>query len=103
MCARLNHAIKKISIFVILSCVNGSAGWVSYCAIESFGSICVSLFWAFVNSSMNVEGAKSAYGLIIAGANLGSIMGPTIAITKVCGGAAVVGVIDRVVGFSPAR
>ncbi|CAM9492176.1 unnamed protein product [Pylaiella littoralis] len=57
-------------------------GWVSYCAIESFGSICVSLFWAFVNSSMNVETAKSAFGLIIAGANLGSILGPTIAVTK---------------------
>ncbi|CAN0028996.1 unnamed protein product, partial [Laminaria digitata] len=57
-------------------------GWISYCAIESFGSICVSLFWAFVNSSMNVETAKSAYGLIIAGANLGSIMGPTLAVTK---------------------
>ncbi|CAM9593200.1 unnamed protein product, partial [Discosporangium mesarthrocarpum] len=54
-------------------------GWVSYCAIESFGSICVSLFWAFVNSTMNLETAKGAFGLIIAGANLGSIMGPTIA------------------------
>lgn len=32
---------------------------------------------------MNVEAAKSSYGLIIAGANLGSIMGPTIATTKV--------------------
>ena len=61
------------------------AGWVSYCAIESFGSICVSLFWAFVNSSVNVETAKSAFGLIIAGANLGSIIGPTIAVTKVNG------------------
>ena len=59
------------------------SGWISYCAIESFGSICVSLFWAFVNSSVNVETAKSAYGLIIAGANLGSIMGPTLAVTKV--------------------
>ncbi|CAN0371549.1 unnamed protein product, partial [Ectocarpus sp. 8 AP-2014] len=57
-------------------------GWISYCAIESFGSICVSLFWAFVNSSVNVETAKSAFGLIIAGANLGSIMGPTLAVTK---------------------
>lgn len=43
----------------------------------------MSLFWAFVNSSVNVETAKSAYGLIIAGANLGSITGPTIAITQV--------------------
>ncbi|CAM9648266.1 unnamed protein product, partial [Phaeothamnion confervicola] len=54
-------------------------GWVSYCTIESFGSICVSLFWAFVNSSMNLESAKSAYGLIIAGAQIGSILGPSVA------------------------
>ena len=26
-------------------------GWISYCAIESFGSIYVSLFWAFVNTA----------------------------------------------------
>ncbi len=45
-------------------------GWVSYCAIESFGSICISLFWAFVNSIMNFDGAKSAYGLIVAGAQV---------------------------------
>lgn len=54
-------------------------GWVSYCTIESFGSICISLFWAFVNSTMNFEGAKSAYGIIIAGSQVGSILGPTIA------------------------
>ncbi len=45
-------------------------GWVSYCAIESFGSICISLFWAFVNSIMHFDGAKSAYGLIVAGAQV---------------------------------
>ncbi|CAM9616756.1 unnamed protein product [Chrysoparadoxa australica] len=54
-------------------------GWVSYCSIESFGSITVSLFWAFTNSSMDYEGAKSSYGLIIAGAQLGSILGPSLA------------------------
>jgi len=53
-------------------------GWVSYCAIESFGSICISLFWAFVNSTINFDGAKSAFGLIIAGAQIGSILGPTL-------------------------
>jgi len=54
-------------------------GWVSYCTIESFGSICISCFWAFVNSSIDLEGAKSAFGLIIAGAQIGSILGPTVA------------------------
>eukprot|EP01084_Bolivina_argentea_P110451 197218_1 len=58
---------------------NRLLGWVSYCAIESFGSIYITLFWAFVNSTMNFDGAKSAYGLIIAGAQVGSILGPTLA------------------------
>ena len=31
-------------------------GWFSYCAIESFGSIGVSLFWAFVNATIDLEG-----------------------------------------------
>lgn len=55
-------------------------GWFSYCAIESFGSIGVSLFWAFVNSTIDLEGAKRAYGLIIAGAQIGSILGPSLVI-----------------------
>merc|ERR1712137_522294 len=55
-------------------------GWFSYCAIESFGSIGVALFWAFVNASMSLEGQKKAYGLIIAGAQIGSILGPTLVI-----------------------
>eukprot|EP00629_Pelagomonadales_sp_RCC1024_P003177 CAMPEP_0119276624 /NCGR_PEP_ID=MMETSP1329-20130426/15735_1 /TAXON_ID=114041 /ORGANISM="Genus nov. species nov., Strain RCC1024" /LENGTH=516 /DNA_ID=CAMNT_0007277061 /DNA_START=178 /DNA_END=1724 /DNA_ORIENTATION=+ len=53
-------------------------GWVSYCGIESFGSIGVSLFWAFTNSTYNLEGAKKAYGLMVACAQLGSIAGPTL-------------------------
>jgi len=53
-------------------------GWISYCGIESFGSIAVSLFWAFTNSTYNLEGAKKAYGLMVACAQLGSIAGPTI-------------------------
>ena len=85
-----------------LVCSFAFPGWISYCAIESFGSICVSLFWAFVNSSVNVETAKSAFGLIIAGGNVGSIMGPTLAVTKVkrgqvvfCGAGVAVGVLSR--------
>jgi AAA family ATP:ADP antiporter len=53
-------------------------GWFSYCAIESFGSIGVALFWAFVNATIDLEGAKRAYGLIIAGAQIGSILGPSL-------------------------
>ena len=53
-------------------------GWISYCSIESFGSIGVSLFWAFTNSTYNLEGAKKSYGLMVACAQLGSIAGPTL-------------------------
>lgn len=52
----------------------------SYCAIESFGSIFVSLFWSFVNSTVSLEHAKASYGLIIAGAQIGAILGPTLAV-----------------------
>lgn len=52
----------------------------SYCAIESFGSIFVSLFWSFVNSSVSLEHAKASYGLIIAGAQVGAILGPTLVV-----------------------
>lgn len=53
-------------------------GWVSYCSIESFGSIVISLFWGFANSSMSLKGAKSCYGLIIAISQIGAVMGPTV-------------------------
>jgi len=54
-------------------------GWVIYLGIESFGSLVVTLFWSFVASTTNAAAAKRGYGLIIAGAQIGSITGPTIA------------------------
>jgi len=53
-------------------------GWVSYCAIESYGSVMVSLFWSFANSNITLETAKSSYGVMVAFAQLGSILGPAI-------------------------
>ncbi|KAL7528403.1 hypothetical protein ACHAXR_002430 [Thalassiosira sp. AJA248-18] len=52
-------------------------GWVSYCGIESFGSVMVSLFWSFANSQFNLKQAKRSYGLMVATAQIGSIIGPT--------------------------
>ncbi len=54
-------------------------GWAIYLAIESFGSLVVALFWSFVASTTETASAKRGYGLIIAGAQIGSISGPTIA------------------------
>lgn len=54
-------------------------GWASYLAIESYGSLASAMFWAFTNSSVHLEGAKSYYGLILAGAQVGAIFGSTLA------------------------
>ncbi|MFA6263086.1 MAG: Npt1/Npt2 family nucleotide transporter [Candidatus Babeliales bacterium] len=54
-------------------------GWVIYLGIESFGSLVPALFWSFVASTTDTASAKRGYGLIIAGAQFGSILGPTIA------------------------
>jgi AAA family ATP:ADP antiporter len=53
-------------------------GWISYCGIESFGSVMVSLFWSFANSNFSLETAKASYGVMVATAQVGSIIGPTI-------------------------
>ena len=53
-------------------------GWISYCGIESFGSVMVSLFWSFTNSNITLESAKASYGVMVATAQVGSIIGPTI-------------------------
>ena len=37
----------------------------------------VSLFWSFANSNFNLKQAKRSYGMMVATAQLGSILGPT--------------------------
>lgn len=54
-------------------------GWLSYVSIESFGSVMVQCYWALVNSSVDVKFAKNNFGYIVAGAQIGSILGPTLA------------------------
>lgn len=54
-------------------------GWISYFAIESYGSLAVALFWAFTNASIELEDAKSSYGLVVAFAQVGAIFGSTLA------------------------
>lgn len=54
-------------------------GWISYVTIESFGSMVVQCYWALVNSSVDVNFAKKNFGYIVAGAQIGSILGPSIA------------------------
>ncbi|KAL7559996.1 hypothetical protein ACA910_013491 [Epithemia clementina (nom. ined.)] len=53
-------------------------GWVSYCGIESFGSVMISLYWAFANSNFTFKTAKASYGVMVATGQIGSILGPTL-------------------------
>jgi len=54
--------------------------WVNYFVIESFGSLIVALFWSFTNSISDASTAKRCYPLVLAGAQFGSILGPTLAL-----------------------
>jgi len=54
-------------------------GWITFFVIEAYGSLMVALFWSFTNSIMDLEQAKGAYGLIIAIAQFGAIIGSTVA------------------------
>ena len=50
-------------------------GWMSYFSIESFGSICIPLFWSFTIGTTSTESAKSGFPMIVAGAQIGAISG----------------------------
>ena len=50
-------------------------GWLSYFAVESFGSLVVSLFWAFTNSTTDSDSAKRGFPFIVAMAQLAAIFG----------------------------
>ena len=63
-------------------------GYAQYMAIESYGSISVAAFWSFTNSRFDIISAEKHYGFIIAVAQVGAIIGATIAaaIGKIPGG-----------------
>lgn len=50
-------------------------GWISYFAIESFGSLVVALFWSFTNSITDSESAKRGFPFIVAMAQIAAIAG----------------------------
>lgn len=55
-----------------------AAGWLSYFAIESFGSLVVALFWSFTSSITATESAKHGYPLIISCMQTGAIIGSAV-------------------------
>lgn len=50
-----------------------TVGWVSFFAIESFGSLIVALFWSFTSSITSTESAKRGYPLMAAFAQFGAL------------------------------
>jgi len=50
-------------------------GWFVYLMIEWLGTLMVGLFWAFVTSTTKTESAKKGYPIILAGAQVGSLLG----------------------------
>ena len=53
-------------------------GYCLFAAIESFGSLIVATFWSYTNSTLSLIDAESFYGIIIALAQLGAILGSTM-------------------------
>jgi AAA family ATP:ADP antiporter len=49
-------------------------GWAYYLFIESYISVMVSLYWAFINDTTTPESAKKGYGILIFGSQLGAVV-----------------------------
>ncbi|MFH0898313.1 MAG: Npt1/Npt2 family nucleotide transporter [bacterium] len=49
-------------------------GWLFFLYVESYISLMVSLYWSFINDVTTPESAKSGYGLIIFGTQLGGFL-----------------------------
>ena len=56
-------------------------GYALYALIESYGSVSITIFWAFANSHLTLEAAEQHYGSIVAVAQAGAIFGSTLSAT----------------------
>lgn len=68
----------KLGVGEFAKTILATTGWVSYFSIESFGSVMIPLFWAFVVSITKTEAAKVGFPIIVAGAQIGSIAGSAL-------------------------
>lgn len=50
-------------------------GWVTYVGVESFGSLTIGLFWAFIASTTSTASAKRGYGIVYGVGQIGTIGG----------------------------
>ncbi|KAL9189427.1 hypothetical protein ACHAXT_009102 [Thalassiosira profunda] len=53
-------------------------GYFLFALIESFGSVSITIFWAFANSHLTLETAERHYGSVVALAQIGAISGSTL-------------------------
>ena len=53
-------------------------GYILFALVESFGSVSITIFWAFANSHLTLETAERHYGSIVALAQMGAIAGSTL-------------------------
>ena len=53
-------------------------GYILFALIESYGSVSITIFWAFTNSHLTLEAAERHYGSTVALAQLGAIGGSTL-------------------------
>jgi len=53
-------------------------GYILFALVESFGSVSITIFWAFANSHLTLESAERYYGSTVAVAQLGAIAGSTL-------------------------
>ena len=53
-------------------------GYCLFALIESYGSVSITIFWAFANSHLTLEAAERHYGSIVALAQAGAIGGSTL-------------------------
>lgn len=57
-------------------------GWLLYVCVESFSSLMVALFWAYVASITTTASAKSNFALIVLGGQIGALLGPLCSLWK---------------------
>ncbi len=53
-------------------------GYILFALIESYGSVSITIFWAFTNSHLTLEAAEQHYGSTVALAQMGAIGGSTL-------------------------
>ena len=69
------------SSFLPCSTPSYFAGYTAFLLIESFGSILVATFWGYATSQLTLSQCKRHYGTIIAVAQVGAIVGGSLAST----------------------